>query len=336
MRNGASISTVEGLFSGGGGGWAAARFLEGAKKGELSLGALRTLDTLRKDEWIYYDDVVVEETAIRLRAVSDLIGRGLVTNIPDALATMIYQYEKISDMQPANVSMSGLVRAYNDGVDVGIAGVPLPIIHKDFRLDIRHLMASRKRGEPLDTMQTRVSTRMCAEKMESLLFSGGPTFLGFPIYGLLTHPDRNTTSFGTNGHWGQAAKTGADFFADIKSAITILQADRMYGPYGVWAPADAVVNLEKDYIANYPKSVRQRLMEFDNLAFINSSDQLPSANLVVVQLTPDVVTWGRGEDPTPVQWEIGGGFGIDFKVFALGMPIIRSDKTGRSGIVHFT
>jgi hypothetical protein len=78
------------------------------------------------------------------------------------------------------------------------------------------------------------------------------------------------------------------------------------------------------------------LLAMENIAFINSSDQLPTANLVVVQLTPDVITWGRGLDPTTVQWDIQGGFGVDMKIFAIGVPIIRADKQGRSGIYHMS
>jgi uncharacterized linocin/CFP29 family protein len=333
----AQMNSGGNLFGNSAGRWAAEQLAKGKKKhGKFTVNSLRTLDTLERDEWIYYDDAVVEETAIRLRAVADLIRLGLVTEIPNAIGKTLIQVEQIGDMQPAIVSMSGLVRADNDGIEPAYANTPLPIIHKDFRLDLRHLEASRERNEPLDALQARVSTRLVNEKMEYLTFNGGPTFAGNAIYGLLTHPSRNTGSFGTNGAWSAAAKTGADMQADLVTAIKGLQADRMYGPYGVYVPGDAMVGLDNDFKAASDRTIRERLLAMENIAFINSSDQLPTANLVVVQLTPDVITWGRGLDPTTVQWDIQGGFGVDMKIFAIGVPIIRADKQGRSGIYHMS
>jgi hypothetical protein len=35
-----------------------------------------------------------------------------------------------------------------------------------------------------------------------------------------------------------------------------------------------------------------------------------------------------------VQWDIHGGFQINFKAFTIQVPLIRADAQGRSGIVH--
>jgi hypothetical protein len=48
-------------------------------EGSRAVGvALRTLDTLRHEEWKYFDDALVEEAVIRLVGVADLIAAGLV------------------------------------------------------------------------------------------------------------------------------------------------------------------------------------------------------------------------------------------------------------------
>ena len=61
---------------------------------------------------------------------------------------------------------------------------------------------------------------------------------------------------------------------------------------------------------------------------------LPSGNLIVAQATEDVTAWVQGESLQSVQWDEYGGFEINFKAFAIGAPLIRSDAFGRSGLCH--
>jgi uncharacterized linocin/CFP29 family protein len=326
------------LFGGAEGGrWATAQLKAAALSGKpLSSQSLRTLDTLRHEEWKFFDDVLIEEAKIRLVGVGDLIRLGLVTNVPNALGKTVLGYEKISDMDPATVSLDGLGRTPNDWQEFQLNQIPLPITHKDFFLNLRALSASRTSGEPLDTIHVRTAGRVVAEKAESMLFVGGPTYGGMPIYGYTTHPNRNTGAFDGANHWGVPAKTGASYLADMLAAIAALHADRMYGPYLVYVPADAGVQIEKDYNAGSanPESVKQRLMKISSVLDIRTADQLPSANVVVVQATADVVTWVNGESLRTVQWDEGGGFKVNFKAWQIAVPLVRADMDGRSGVFH--
>ena len=49
----------------------------------------RGLDTLRKDEWKGFDTVLVEVAQQRLNVVADLLSRGLVLNIPNAMGLVV-------------------------------------------------------------------------------------------------------------------------------------------------------------------------------------------------------------------------------------------------------
>jgi len=330
------------FMDGSKGRWAGERFMEALKRGEkISPSHLRLLDTntnglLRRDEWLSFDRELLLEAQIRLRGVQDLINLGLVKKIPNGLAKTILEWQAVTDMDPATVSMSGVTRSENDRVEFEIEGLPLPITHKDFYLDLRLLLASRSEGyESLDTTHLRVAGRKCAEMTEDMLFNGGKTFAGRPIYGYTTHPLRHTSGYGTGGAWGAGGKTGEQMLVDLQTGLSILEADRQYGPYGVYVGADASVPLGSDFKAQSDKTIRQRLLETDNISFIRVADKLPDGEMVIVQLTSDVVVMVEGEPLQTVQWDVHGGFQINFKAFQIMVPLIRVDAEGRSGIVHF-
>lgn len=325
-------------YMGSSGRWATERFSEAMRMGrEMDASCLRTLDTLQRDEWIQFDAAVVEEGAIRLRGVADLIARGLTTPIANSLGTTLFGYEKISDMEDAEVSLDGMAETENDRVEFDPAFIPVTITHKDFWINLRTLSASRKRGESLDTTQARVASRKVNEKIEYMLFNGGPTFAGNHIYGYTTHPDRNTINFESTGDsWDNPSKTGEQILADVLSMIAALEADQFFGPYGLYIPSGFSGALEKDFKSGSDKSVRTRLLEVDRLESIVIADQMPADEAVMVQLTSDVVTLGQGERLQVVQWDTHGGFKVNFKVFAIEVPLIRSTSEGRSGVVHAT
>ena len=334
----AGLDTGSSLFNGLSGRWATQQLKAAALSGRgLSTQALRTLDTLRHEEWKFFDDALIEEAKIRLVGVADLMGRGLVKPVPNALGKTVFGYEKVTDMDEAIISLDGRARSTNDKQEFSLNQMPLPITHKDFFLNLRQLSASREKGEPLDTTQVRTAGRVVAERAEKMLFQGGPAFGGLNIYGYMTHPDRITSvNFDGGNAWSVAGKTGASYLTDLLGAITALHASRMYGPYMVYVPANAGVQLDKDYNAGSanPETVRERLKKVDGIIDIRTADQLPSGNVIVVQMTSDVVSWVNGESLQTVQWDEGGGFTINFKAFQIAVPLIRSDADNRCGVCH--
>ena len=139
-----NIVAATALFAGSGGRWATQMLKRAASEGRaLSASALRTLDTLRHEEWKFFDDALVQEAAIRLVGVGDLIASGFVRTVPNALGKTVFGYEKVTDMDPAMTSLDGLERTPNDRIEFSLNQLPLPITHKDFFINLRVLAASR-------------------------------------------------------------------------------------------------------------------------------------------------------------------------------------------------
>jgi len=341
--NDPAISAASFLFGNGNSGqWATKQLKAAAMSGKaLSASALRTLDTLRHEEWKFFDQALLEEAKIRLVGVADLMTAGLVRPVPNALGKTVFGYEKITDMDEATISLDGRARTTNDKQEFELSQIPLPITHKDFFLNLRQLAASRNTGEPLDTTQVRTAGRVVSERAEKMLFQGGPVFGGLPIYGYMTHPDRITSvTFDGGKDWGDATKTGPSYLNDLLDALTALSANRMHGPFWVYVPTDAGVVLDNDYVptagTNSTGTIRNRLAAVNSVAAIRVADQLPSGNVIIVQATSDVTTWVNGEGLQTIQWDEGGGFTINFKAFQIGVPLIRSDAANRSGVCHLT
>jgi len=339
MTEQASSQLHDTLFSGNSGKWASEMLLKAMERGEpFTPSALRTNATLREKEWIHLDDALIEEAAITLAGVADLKAAGLTIPVTNGLGKTVFEYEKVTDMDPAIVSMDGTVRSDNNRVEFLLAALPMPITHKDFFINLRTLSASREKGESLDTTQIRVAGRLISEQSENMLFNGGRTWGGNTIYGYTTHPDRNLDTFeATGGHWGNVGtKTGEQILEDVLSMMAVLQVDRMNGPYWIYTPRDASTVLDDDFKANSDKTTRQRIMEIEGIRAIRTVDQLATQNVVMVQPTLDVVALVESIPLQTIQWDVEGGFLINFKGFQIENPLIRSDAQGRSGVCHMT
>lgn len=327
------IDVIQGNGSGGftAQGDVAARLLNN----NMDVSALRTNAVLRKEEWQQFDQTVVEVARRRLTAVQEFSSRGLTFNLPNALGTTILQWENVTDMEAAQISMSGTTEGQEDRLEYSLASMPIPIVHKDFRVNIRALEASRKLGQPLDTAQAAMAATLVSETLESLVFLGTSVTsqAGATVAGLLTETNRNTGSVTAN--WDTAA-TGNNMVTDIIAMMNAAQADNMYGPYGLWVPFAAYNRMLDDFKASSDKSIMQRLSEIPNLAFIQPSTYVTAGSVVMHQLTSDVAEIVMGLQPTIVQWESQGGMVTHFKVMAIMVPRVRSTASLQSGVVHYS
>lgn len=307
-------------------------------KSNMNPAALRTNSVLQYDEWKQIDEAVVQPARERLRFVSEAMNAGLSTNIPNAMGRTIYQYDKRNDSQTANLDMEGLTRSESDTVEFSTQEVPLPITHADFQLTLRRLQTSRQVGDPLDTTQAADAARRVSELIEDLHVNGSPKFIakGQQLYGATNHPDRNTVSF-SNGTWDSSGTSGTDVLNDVLNMIQQAENAGYFGPYRLYIPTNYGTGvLEDDFKAETDKTIRQRLMEINNLESIQVVDALAADNVFLFQPSKSVLQVLDGIQPTTVQWEEQGGFKINFKVMSIMVPNWRSDYNGNMGLVHLS
>ncbi len=318
--------------------WAAERLIAATKAGRpLSLSELRTADTLRKDEWKAFDETLLREGTIRIPVTSMLLSRGLSISIPNALGKTLFEYEKITDMEAAVVSLDGLARGDSDRQTFSLSSIPLPIIHKDFNISIRTLAASRERGESLDTTQAGTAGRLVTEELENIIINGGPQFGSATIPGFRTEANRNTGAHGTNGVWSDyPTKTGDNMIADVLTMKSALQGDRFYGPYGLILPGNYDTVVDNDFKADGDATIRERILKIDGVDEIVTADQIADSEMIMFQMTADVASILNGEELQTVQWDLYGGMAVAFKAMMIKIPLIRSTQALRSGIFHMS
>jgi len=293
--------------------------------------------TLRKDEWKHYDTAILKVTQERLRGVADLYSRGLSYTIPNGMGSTVLEYENIGDMEDAQISMDGATRGDKDRPEFDIDYLPLPIVHKDFMINARVLAASRTTGAPLDTTMADMAGRKVAEELEDMLFNGANTYAygGGTIYGYTDFLPRNTYSLTAN--WDtldSSGLTGEDILSDVVGMKAASIADGFYGPWVLYIPTNFETAMDKDFKSNSDKSIRTRLLEIDGLEDIRVADKLTADNVIMVQMTSDVVRMVNGMAVNPVEWNTEGGMILHYKVMTIQVPQIRADQDGKCGIVH--
>lgn len=331
MSQGASIDIIKNGKAGGSSHLVAQRLLNA----DFNIQALRTQDILRKEDWLEFDNAVSEVAGERLNAVGDLVSRGLTYNLTNPLGRTKFEYQQASDLTDAEVNMSGISDAQADLLEFESKDLPIPIIHKNFHLNIRQLSASRDRGESLDVSQARIASRIVSEKIEDILFNGSTVQVGGnSITGYTSDSARNTGS--VTASWALPGTTGEQIVQDAISMVNAADADKAYGPYILYVPFQVLTYLGDDYKANSDKTIMQRLLEIPRIEAVKGSSFLSGTNIVLVQLTSDTVDMINGFQPTMIQWESHGGMVLNFKVMSIMFPRIRSDFDGRSGIVHFS
>lgn len=290
--------------------------------------------TLRKEEWMMIDDLVVEEAKPELKLVGELRARGLVKNIPEGMGVTVLQYQTMGDITAATISMDPMRRSERDRPEFDIVNLPLPIIHKDGWFSLREVLVSRRNGTGIDTDTIRLATRKVAEEADSLALGTAAswTYGGGTVYGLINHPNRNTKLLTdpTTPGW-----TGATLLAEVLDMVAIAAADNYNGPYVLLYGPAWVPYLEDDYsAAKGDNTVLDRILRISKIESAIEVNSLTGFQLVLVQMSSDVVREIVGIDIAVVQWESDGGYRLNFKVIAMLVPQVRASISGNSGIVH--
>jgi len=324
--------------------------------------------SLRKEEWVQLDQVVLRAARLRLRAWADLAASNSFGGF-NAMAKEILEHETMSDPGEAIVDMDGLMEGRTDSPIYRLQGIPLPITHSDFFFSSRKLAQSRNTGTPLDTVQGEAAGRRVAEMIEKTLIGTVTGFRGNEgtyasgygygtggaagaagtrynqVYGYTNYPDRLTKSDITAPT--EAGWTPETTQQEVIAMRQQLVDGRFYGPYMLYHSTDWDTYMDGDYYvakttgAVAPtQTLRERLKKIDGIQDVRRLDFLPASTnpftLVMVQMTPDVCQAINGLDITTVQWESVGGMRLNFKVMAIQVPRLRSDYYGRCGILHAT
>jgi len=295
---------------------------------------------LMRDEWAEIDRVVIEAARYPLVAVNDLRSRGLVHPL-GGLGSTLSRWYMSSEVTAANVNMSGRGGANRDLPEMIETASPVPVIFKDFEIDQRALLASRRLFDGLDMTSLREATRVVAEGGEGLLVNGSSVRLnGVSLYGYRSHPNRVTSSATALG--GGAWSTIANIVPTLNGAITALNNQNHYGPFVLYASTAqynaAALNYYGDASGQTPL---QRILLMPQISAVKllPTAVLPAGELLLIQMDSNVADWAEPIDLVGVQvreWASDDGLAGMFKVMMVGTPRVKARYDGKSGIMHIT
>ena len=311
LLNGVSIGTLEQVFN--------------------SYGGMNTnAASLRHEEQEQWDMKLVKVARARLNMVADLQMAGLTHPIRSVGVTTSF-YERVNDMTQATVDMDGVTVGQLDRLTFDEVGVPIPVVHKEFAVNWRQLEASRTLGEPLDTTSLGVATRQVANTCEYMLAKGLPNFefRGNKIYGYTNHPNRNTVNLAQN--WANDQST---IISDVNKMRKAMFADNRFGPFILYVAKNLWHILEEDYSTEKgDRTFKERIEAFSDITAVRHADYLADNNVVMVQMTDDVVDLAVAQDISFMEFmRIPNRF--EFMVCTLMAPRIKADRNDSCGIVH--
>ncbi|SDF83453.1 major capsid protein [Thalassobaculum litoreum] len=300
---------------------------------------IRAFDrTLPEDAWKQIDQRIIQIASERLPLTSYLMGRGLIYPLTDFLGTPILQTQKASDMEDADISMEPTSRGALGRQTFSDVYLPIPIIHKPIDFSVRMLRAAAKAGQPIDLTTFLTVMRKVMERVEDVFVNGAASItvtvnsVQGSVSGLTSFSDRNTVDLTTN--WDASGKTGAQILDDVQDTIDAARSDNMYGPFLLCVPKNYQRKLGDDYSTAYRGTIRQRLLELEEIENIMVVDQLADDNVVLLQLTEDTVQVIDGLRPAVIPLVQNELFVEPYLGMACMLPYLKSDKDGRCGIVH--
>ena len=276
--------------------------------------------TLQRDEWKQLDDAVLKISEERLGGIQDLIDNGLTFDLGNAMGTTVLEWHDISDAMEASLTMDGVTRGKGDRPNYGTHYLPIPIIHVDYEINARVLEASRKLGNPLDTTSAERAARKVNEKLEEMLFTDiSYSFGGGAIKSYLNFADRNQVSLTEN--WDASGKTAAEILADVLNLKQASIDAYHYGPWMLYIPTAYETTLDGDYDATTPgTTIRERILKIAGIKGIKIIDKLTANNVLLVQMTTDVVRLVRGLGIQNIEWQTEGKFITKYKVLTIQVP----------------
>lgn len=305
-----------------------------------------TNSTLRHEEWLMYEDRLIKIARDELIGIADLRMNGLTFDL-GSIGTLVSLYETVGDMKGPQVDMDAMTPGQYDRPEFGVKGIPIPVFHSHWHINARQLEASRKRGEPLSTTMMETQARLMMESLETALFNGIPNLVvdGKKVEGYTSFPDRNIVGGLKKLTWGLADGNdagdahdnpdGAQIVRDVKDMVEAANEANRRGPFTMYVSQDIWLNLNLDYsAAKGTQTIYSRILAFPGISAIKPSTYMEPSNILLVQMTSDVVDLAIARDVTNQEIITGNNLQTEFMMYTILAPRIKSDFNGSCGIVH--
>jgi hypothetical protein len=131
--------------------------------------------------------------------------------------------------------------------------------------------------------------------------------------------------------------TAAGILQDVLEMKQSMINSYFQGPYQLYIPTAYETVMDDDYDTQTPgTTIRERILKIGGIKNVKVLNKLTADNVLLVQMTSDVVRLVEGFDLQNVEWKTEGGMITHNKIMSIVVPQIRSDRNGKCGIVHLS
>jgi uncharacterized linocin/CFP29 family protein len=256
--------------------------------------------------------------------------------MPMPIGKLMHHFQTISDSGSVNVSLDGRSKARTDQPVFEYHGTPLPIIDSTFSYGWRQVEAARTEGFQLDAAARQNSMRKVAEKLESIALDGDTNIVvgGATLYGLRTHPRRNTRTTGValNG------ATGAQWLTEVTATLKKLHEDNFRAPATLYLNWDDwFYATSNEFTTGYPKTIAQRVLELGGVREIIPSNSVAASQIIGLIKDRRVVQVLNGMPMTTrAQFRANPEDDYDFVTMAAASVEVKFDANQNCGVVVST
>ncbi len=268
-----------------------------------------------------------------LNGISDLMSSGLST--PESIGTQLVGTENVNEFQAAKRDMNP-TELQNNQSDFQLSYTPLPITHQSWRIPFRQLPFGYKRSLGLSE-----SVRQVSESLEEMLFNGAPEIVvttngsASSIVGYTTAPNRSTAVV---GDWKSASNILPGALSLVGKIFTEGATSRpnsciLYVANDIWT------EMQNDYSATTgtTRTAKERVEAISEIKEVKPAEKLSAGNVMLVEMEDRTVELSVASDIVTVPHLRTSD--IDDQVFttyAVMVPILKSDRNDKMGIVHGT
>jgi uncharacterized linocin/CFP29 family protein len=286
---------------------------------------------LPKDVWGAWDREALDVQRQVLAVFNDLAA-SVATPMP--IGKLVHHFQTVSDSGNVNVSLDGRSKARTDQPVIEYHGTPLPIIDSTFSYGWRQIEAARSEGFQLDSAARMNAMFKVAEKLEMIALDGDASVVvgTSPLYGLRTHPRRNTRSTGVtlNG------ATGAQWLAEIVATLKLLHADNFKVPATIYLNWDDwFYATSTELTTGYPKTIAQRVLELGGVREIIPADKVAANEIIALVKDRRTVQVLNGMPmSTRAQFRANPEDDYDFVTMAAASVEVKFDAEQNCGLAH--
>ena len=298
----------------------------------MNKNALVTHSSLLKREWAILDQVIFEAPRLTSMVVTDLAGLTTTTT----LAEQMSQWRISSERMRPSVSMDGRSRANQDRTDRPVQSVPIPIIRTDYEIGSRELLSSRRLGTPLDTTEAVEATQSILEEEARIVLNGTAEIVvdGSGVSGYTTFAARDTNT--AAGYGGGDFGTISNIRPTFRGMIAALTALFYHGPFNCYIANTQFHQMQARYSDGSGETALEAVLKLRQINSVEPDDLLADGNLLMVQLTRNVVDRRVALVLTTREWQTPDGQSNMFAVMSAAVQRLKSDYRGNTGIAHAT